>query len=78
MRDLPRDFRPDHCTGCLDSSVSRERFFAIRFQLAGRATYRNSSLYQRELQRYRLTFSYPMICQHSYPKAIKLDVRVFI
>lgn len=36
--------------------------------------YRNSSLYrQRELQRYRLTFSYPVICQHSYPKAIKLD-----
>jgi len=36
--------------------------------------YWNSSLYrQRELQRYRLTFSYPAICQYSYPKAIKLD-----
>lgn len=86
VRDLPTDFRLDRCIGCPDSSVRESAFpgrrsRAFRDQISARGTsdvYRNSSLYQRELQRYRLTFSYPAICQYSYPKAIKLDVRVHI
>lgn len=84
MRDLPTDFRLDRCTGCPNSSVRESAFPGRRSRAfrdpisasAGRAMYRNSSLYQRE--RYRLTFSYPAICQYSYPKVIKLDMRVHI
>lgn len=84
VRDLLTNFRLDRCIGCPDSSVRESAFpgrrsRAFRDQISARGTtYRNSSLYQRELQCYRLTFSYPAICQYSYPKAIKLDVRVHI
>jgi len=69
VKDLPTDFRLDRCTGCPNSNVCKNAFLgrrsrAFRDPISARETsdVSDSSLYQRELQCYRLTFSYAANC----------------
>jgi len=69
VKDLPTDFRLDRCTGCPDSNVRKSAFLGRRSRtfrdpISARETsdVSDSSSYQRELQNYRLTFSYPANC----------------